>query len=167
MNIAVYLSLRNDKTFHTIIIKKEIKEFTYMAAVGYAGGQVYGEFYAKLKYDDNHNITGLFSNSTGSGLWDYKLTALKFNAERELFDTETEYLDEFMDGEDEKIQYGLINEIKKYICFGYDEENDQEYEYPEAKPIDTSIFTEFDNSPGKYYNDNWGNEWLEITNSDI
>lgn len=66
MNIAVYLSLRNDKTFHTIIIKKEIKEFTYMAAVGYAGGQVYGEFYAKLKYDDNHNITGLFSNSTGS-----------------------------------------------------------------------------------------------------
>lgn len=72
-----------------------------------------------------------------------------------------------MDGEDEKIQYGLINEIKKYICFGYDEQNDQEYEYPEAKPIDTSIFTEFDNSPGEYYNDNWGNEWLEITNSDI
>ena len=56
MNTAVYLSLRNDKTFHTIIIKKEIKEFTYIAAIGYAGGQVYGEFYAKLKYDDDHNI---------------------------------------------------------------------------------------------------------------
>ena len=57
MNTAVYLSLRNDKTFHTIIIKKEIKEFTYIAAIGYAGGQVYGEFYAKLKYDDDHNST--------------------------------------------------------------------------------------------------------------
>ena len=39
MNTAIYLSLREDKTFHTIIIKKEIKEFTYIAAIGYAGGK--------------------------------------------------------------------------------------------------------------------------------
>jgi len=167
MNTGIYISLRDDETFHTIIIKKVIKEFTYIAAIGYAGGQVYGEFYAKLSYDDNHNITGLFSNSTGSGLWDYKLTALKFNSDRELFDTETEYLEEFMNSEDEKIQWDLIKEYRKYIYYGYDEETDAEYEYPEAKPIDTSIFTKFENSPGKYYNDKWGDEWLEITNSDI
>jgi hypothetical protein len=167
MNTGIYISLRDDETFHTIIIKKVIKEFTYIAAIGYAGGQVYGEFYAKLSYDDNHNITGLFSNSTGSGLWDYKLIALKFNSDRELFDTETEYLEEFMNSEDEKIQWDLIKEYRKYIYYGYDEETDAEYEYPEAKPIDTSIFTEFENSPGKYYNDKWGDEWLEITNSDI
>ena len=167
MNTGIYISLRVDETFHTIIIKKVIKEFTYIAAIGYAGGQVYCEFYAKLSYDDNHNITGLFSNSTGSWLWDYKLTALKFNSDRELFDTETEYLDEFMDSEEEKIQWDLIKEYSKYIYYGYDEETDVEYEYPEVKPIDTSIFTEFENSPGKYYNDKLGDEWLEITNSDI
>ena len=48
MNTGIYISLREDETFHTIIIKKVIKEFTYIAAIGYAGGQVYDEFYAKL-----------------------------------------------------------------------------------------------------------------------
>ena len=166
MNTAIYLSLREDKTFHTIIIKKEIKEFTYIAAIGYAGGQVYGEFYGKF-WLNSGDVNGLYSWSTGSGLWDHKLTALKFNSDRKLFNTETEYLDEFMDSEDEKIQWDLIKEYSKYIYYGYDEETEIEYEHPEAKPIDTSIFTEFDNSPGKYYNDNWGDEWLEITNSDI
>lgn len=66
-----------------------------------------------------------------------------------------------------KIQWDLIKEYSKYIYFGYDEETEIEYEYPEAKPIDTSIFTEFDDAPGKYCSDNWGDEWLEITNSDI
>ena len=42
-----------------------------------------------------------------------------------------------------------------------------EYEYPEAKPIDTSIFNDFEESPYKYCNENWGDEWLEITRSDI
>ena len=166
MNTAIYLSLREDKTLHTIIIKKEIKEFTYIAAIGYAGGQVYGEFYGKF-WSNSGDVNGLYSWSTGSGLWDHKLTALKFNSDSKLFDTETEYLEEFMDSEDEKIQWDLIKEYSKYIYFGYDEETEMEYEYPEAKPIDTSIFTEFDDAPGKYCSDNWGDEWLEITNSDI
>ena len=38
MNTAIYISLREDESFHTIIIKKVIGKFTYMAAVGYAGG---------------------------------------------------------------------------------------------------------------------------------
>ena len=107
MNTAIYLSLREDETFHTIIIKKEIKEFTYIVAIGYAGGQAYGEFYGKF-WSNSDDVNGLYSWSSGSGLWDNKLTALKFNSDRNLFDSETEYLDEFMDSEDEKIQWELI-----------------------------------------------------------
>ena len=48
---ATYINLREDKSFHTIILMKKIKEFTYVAALGYAGGGVYEEFFGKLKYD--------------------------------------------------------------------------------------------------------------------
>ena len=45
-----YISLRKvDKSFHTIIIKKKVGEFTYIAALGDDGSGVYEEFYAKLK----------------------------------------------------------------------------------------------------------------------
>ena len=46
---TIYINLRDDKSFHTIIIKKKIKEFTYLASIGYAGGGVYEEFFGKLK----------------------------------------------------------------------------------------------------------------------
>ena len=171
MNTAIYLSLREDESFHTIIIKKVIGDFTYLAAVGYEGGGEYAEFYGKFWYEPDAvgqvHAVGYFSGSTGSGEWENKLTALKFNNDRERFDAETEDLYEFMDSEDEKIQYGLIDELKKYIYYGYDEETEMEYEYPEAKPIDTSIFNEFEGSLGTYRNADWGDEWLEITNSII
>ena len=72
-----------------------------------------------------------------------------------------------MEKEDEKIQYGLIDELKKYIYSGYDEETDMEYEYPEAKQVNTSIFNEFEDSPGTYRNADWDDQWLEITNLKI
>ena len=60
--------MREDKSFHTIIIKKKIKEFTYLAAIGYAGGGVYEEFFGKLKY--NKVSTNKSIPSTGIiGLW--------------------------------------------------------------------------------------------------
>jgi len=79
MKTGIYLSLREDESFHTIIIKKEIDKFTYIAAVGYAGGQVYEEFYGKFWSGELDPFSGLYSDSTGSGLWDNKLTALEFN----------------------------------------------------------------------------------------
>lgn len=164
---GIYLALSSDQSFHTIIIKKRIGDYTYFVAVGYAGGGVFEEFYAKLMYNTNDEIAGQFTRSTGSGEWETKLTTLKFNEENEWFDSETEDLYEFMESEDEKIQYELIEELKKYIYYGYDEENDLEYEYPEAKPIDTSIFNEFEESLGKYCNTDWNDEWLQITNSSI
>ena len=50
--MQLYISLRvADNSFHTIILKKKIKEHTYLAAIGYGGGGVYEEVFAKLKYD--------------------------------------------------------------------------------------------------------------------
>ena len=179
MTQGIYLALRDDQSFHTIIIKKKIGDFTFLAAVGYAGGGVYEEFYAKLS-NETHDISidavdvntdnkiqGQFSRSTGSGEWETKLKALNFNKDTEWFDTETEDLYELMDGNDEEIQWDLICEIKKYIYYMYDEESDTEYDYPEVKKIDNLIFNEFEDSPNKYYNDDWDSEFLEITNSHI
>jgi hypothetical protein len=173
MNLRIYLSLRDDQSFHTIIIKKKIGNFTYLAAVGYAGGGEYEEFYAKLYIENTKsqithgatNIQGQFSRSTGSLEWETKLKELIFNEDTEMFDTVTEDLYEIMDENDEKIQWDLINEIKKYIYYMYDEESDTEYEYPQAKPIDKSIFSEFEDSPNTYYSTDWNSEFLEITNS--
>lgn len=166
MILSVYLSLTEDGNFHTIILKKEIDKHTYILAIGYAGGQVFDEFYGKF-WSSSDNVNGLYSRSTGSGMWDHKVTSLKFNSDRNLFNTETEEYFEFMDIEEERIQWELVEECNKYIHFGYDEETKMEYETPEVKPIDTSIFTEFDDNKGSYCSDTWGDEWLEITNSDI
>ena len=109
----------------------------------------------------------MFSYSIGSGLWEKKLTALKFNDDQKRFEAETDGLEEFMDNEDEKIQIELTEELKKYIHYGYDDLTEMEYINPEAKPLDTSFFVELEGNPGQYCNDNWGDEWLEITNSKI
>lgn len=169
MDSAIYLGLREDESFHTIIIKKEINDYTYIAAVGYAGGQVYEEFYGKFSMgsEESDFITGMYSWSTGSGLWDNKLISLKFNNESEKFDSETEDFQEFMDSEDEKIQWNFISEIGNYIKYGYDEETDMEIDYPEVKDIDKSIFTEYEDSPGQYRTSNWDDQCLEITCSNI
>lgn len=169
MDSEIYLGLRDDKSFHTLIIKKEINDYTYVAAIGYAGGRVYEEFYGKfsIRSEDSDFISGLYSWSTGSGLWDNKLSSLNFNKESERFDSETEDFQEFMDSEDEKIQWNFIDEISKYIKYGYDEETETEYEHPEVKNLDKSIFTKYDDSPGQYRTSNWGDKCLEITCSNI
>lgn len=167
MKSEVYLALKKDKSFHTVIIKKGIGKFTYLAAIGYAGGQTYEEFYGKFWQDPDalDYFSGSVSFSLGSGIWGIKLIALKFNDDQKRFDAEIEGLEEFMGNEDEKIQIELIAELKKYIHYGYDDETGMEYFNPEAKPVDTSIFVEFVGSPGQYCNDCWSDEWLEITNS--
>ena len=133
-----------------------------MAAIGYEGGGEYAEFCGKFWSEPD--AVGYFSVYF-SGEWETKLTALKFNNDRKRFDAETEELYESMDSEDEDIHYGLIDELEKYIYYGEDEETGMEYEYPEAKPLDTSIFTELEGDPGQYCNADWDDEWLEITNS--
>ena len=47
--MQLYISLRTlDSSFHTIILKKKIKEHTYLAAIGYGGGGVYEEVLQNL-----------------------------------------------------------------------------------------------------------------------
>ena len=106
--------------------------------LGYEVGRTYGEFYSKLNYDENIDITGNYSNSTGSGEWEQKLLSLKFNQNTNLFETETEELYEFMDENDSKIQNQTLNEISKYVYWGYDEETGHEYDDPILKEIDFS-----------------------------
>jgi len=166
--MEIYLSLLDNKSFHTIILKKRIGNFTYISAIGYEGGGVYGEFFGKFWNDkETDSFTGLYSKSTGSLTWETKLISLNFNDKSNKFDSEKIDNEEFMEGYDEKIQQELLKELNKYIYFGYDEETDKEYEYPEIKPIDLTVLKEFEGDPGNYCSINWTNEYLEITNSDI
>ena len=164
--MGIFLSLRDDNSFHTLIIKKSVGEYVYLVALGYEGGRTYGEFYSKLKYDENFDITGVYSNSTGSGEWEQKLLSLKFNQNTNLFETETEELYEFMDENDSKIQNQILNEISKYVYWGYDEENDQEYYDPILKDIDFSGLIKI-NELNQYKSEEWNDNFLEITNSKI
>lgn len=168
LNMGVYLSLLDNKSFHTIILKKRIGDFTYLSAIGYEGGGVYGEFYGKFWYEkETNSFTGLYSRSTGSLFWETKLISLDFNDKSNRFDSETINFEKFMESDDEKIQYQIFEELKKYIYYGYDEETDKEYQYPKIKSIDLTILKEFESDPGNYCSINWNNEYLEITNSDI
>ena len=151
--VAVYILLNEDETFHTIIVKKKYNDFTYIAFLGYSGGGEYDEFYAKTKYNDELGLTGFYSRSNGSGEWENKLLSLKFNDEKERFINESEELFDFMDKDDQKIQFELLNEINKY-------------EYPVLKDLDFSVFKKFENSDS-YYNGEWNDEFLEITVSDL
>lgn len=164
--VAVYILLNEDETFHTIIVKKKYNDFTYIAFLGYSGGGQYDEFYAKTKYNDELGLTGFYSRSNGSGEWENKLLSLKFDDETEKFINESEELFDFMDKDDQKIQFELLNEINKYVYHGYDEESDQEFEYPVLKDLDFSVFKKFENSDS-YYNGEWNDEFLEITVSDL
>ena len=165
---GIYLSLKTDSVFHTLIIKKSIGNFIYISAVGYAGGGEYEEFFGKFNKNRANSPVGLYSRSTGSGIWDGKLTSFEFNEDSKRYDLEVnKFIDIPMDAKDEEIMGNLLEEICKYIYFGYDRETDEEYEYPKAKPVDTSIFTKFDTNPLHYHNKHWDDEWLEVTLTEI
>ena len=163
---GVFISLRDDNSFHTLIIKKSAGDYVYLVALGYEGGGTYGEFYSKLKYDENFGIIGVYSNSTGSGEWEQKLLSSKFNQNTNLFETETEELYEFMDENDSKIQNQILEEISEFVYWGYDEETEEEYDEPILKDIDLNMFRKLPNS-NQYKNENWNDNFLELTNSDL
>ena len=90
--MQLYISLRvADNSFHTFILKKKIKEYTYLAAIGYGGGGVYEEVFAKLKYDttvwgknnetgsSSTGIRGYLSRCVGGGDWDTKINDIILN----------------------------------------------------------------------------------------
>lgn len=163
---GVFISLRDDNSFHTLIIKKSVGDYVYLVALGYEGGRTYGEFYSKLKYDENFGIIGVYSNSTGSGEWEQKLLSSKFNQNTNFFETETEELYEFMDENDSKIQNQILEEISEFVYWGYDEETDHEFDDPILKEIDFSGLIKIIEL-NQYKSDDWDDDFLEITNSKI
>jgi|TARA_B110000211_G_C14028161_1_gene530821 hypothetical protein len=61
---------QNEK-LHTIINKEEIKEWTYIIAIGYGGGGVFEEFCGKFKYCDKaENNIGMFSRFHNPDEWE-------------------------------------------------------------------------------------------------
>ena len=175
----IYISLREDKSFHTIIIKKKIKEFTYLAAIGYAGGGVYEEFFGKLKYDQvstdksipSTGIIGVWTDSLGSDEWREKINDVIINDDSERFEAQIEDLYEFMEVDDANIQIMLSEEIRNFIYVWYDEETSTEYETPLIKEIDFSAldFLEYEEPSTGYIisNEDWDNDFMEITSSNI
>ena len=176
---ATYINLREDKSFHTIILMKKIKEFTYVAALGYAGGGVYEEFFGKLKYDHvttdpdvaSVGIVGFWTDSLGSDEWQEKINNVLVNKESEIFEAQVEDLYDFMDPNDANTQMQMAEEIKKFIYVWYDEETDTEYETPVLKEIDLSGlgFEEYEEeSSGEIWsNEEWDNDFMEITTTSI
>ena len=176
---ATYINLREDKSFHTIILMKKIKEFTYVAAMGYAGGGVYEEFFGKLKYDQvttdpdvaSVGIVGFWTDSLGSDEWQEKINDVLVNEESEIFEAQVEDLYDFMDPSDASVQMMMAEEIKKFIYVWYDEETDTEYETPVLKEIDLSGlgFEEYEEeSSGEIWsNEEWDNDFMEITTTSI
>lgn len=173
-DVGIYIGLNEDLSFHTIILKKKIEKFTYFLSVGYAGGRVYDEFYGKF-WDNSleplnffsGDVQGFYSRSTGSGLWEEKIKSVTFNPDSKFFDVNAEYVEEFMCNEDEKIQLEFIQEYSRFIYYGYDEDTEMEYEYPELKRLSLSTFNQCEGSSECYFNKHWDEECLEITNTNI
>ena len=175
----IYLSINEDKTFNAIIIKKKIKEYTYLAALGYAGGGVFEEFFGKLKYNQTTTdpdvasvgIVGFWTDSLGSDEWQEKIHDVLVNQESETFEAQVEDLYDFMDPSDANTQMQMAEEIKKFIYVWYDEETDTEYETPVLKEIDLSGlgFEEYEEeSSGEIWsNEEWDNDFMEITTTNI
>ena len=175
----IYLSINEDKTFNAIIITKKIKEYTYLAALGYAGGGVFEEFFGKLKYNQTTTdpdvasvgIVGFWTDSLGSDEWQEKIHDVLVNQESEIFEAQVEDMYDFMDPSDANTQMQMAEEIKKFIYVWYDEETDTEYETPVLKEIDLSGlgFEEYEEeSSGEIWsNEEWDNDFMEITTTSI
>lgn len=161
-NIGVYLSLRQDDSFHTLMIKKEIDDNVYFVVVGYSGGGVYSEFYSKLKYNNDLEITGFLSQSIGSREWEEEILSLDFDKKKEQFNLQTRAFYELMNDTDTIIQNEMSNFIKKYIYYLYDEETNKDYEQPILKNIDLSEFQKNPNS-NQFSNKEWNDSFLELT----
>jgi len=71
-----------------------------------------------------------------------------------------------MNTNDAKVQYEILEEINKFLYWGYDEKSDQDYDEPILKDIDFSTLDkvyEFNQFKSK----EWNEDFLEITNSEI
>ena len=164
---GLYLRTDEEGQFHTLIIKHTDGDPTYLAALGYSGGGECAEFYGKFAMDDEGNLRGAFSPSTGSGEWEQNVLGMNFNADTERFDLATEALYELMESDEMTMQSQLLDILGSILYWGYDEDTGQEYEYPSIKAIGEVGLVGMEGAPGVFTNVDWNDEWLEVTCSDV
>ena len=146
--------LKNSKNCSIIILNKQVDEFSYIVAVGYAGGGVWGEIMAKISTTNNWDTSkGVFTNYLYDSNWIYKYEN----------DECSEYIDP-IDETDAKILKQLEEELfSKYIY--YDDDDDDVSDIPllnkefkatlKAKTFDstssTSIYKNLSKHWGLFY----------------
>ena len=165
--IGVYLKLSEDLSFHSIILKLKKNNQIYILAIGYAGGGSFEEFFAKLS--DKSKVTdsnGFFSPYINSDEWEKEIIKISLDKEENKFKIETEELYEPFEDLDYDIQYDIHEELKKYIKWGYDEETDEDLDNPILKSFDFGILNKIEDEE-VYYNDEWSQEFMEITQTEI
>ena len=155
-----YLSV-DENGFHSIILKHNFNDFTYLLSLDYTGAQFLGKF----SYDEEYSAKGVFSYSYGSQEWEKKISSVMFDESSKYFKVETEDLFEFFNTDDTKIMFKLIDELSKYVYHGYDEDTDTEYENPIIKEIDFDSLKKIKDN--HFCSNQWDNEFMELTNSNI
>ena len=154
INYMVARELKNSKNCSIIILNKQVDEFSYIVAVGYAGGGVWGEIMAKISTTNNWDTSkGVFTNYLYDSNWIYKYEN----------DECSEYIDP-IDETDAKILKQLEEELfSKYIY--YDDDDDDVSDIPllnkefkatlKAKTFDstssTSIYKNLSKHWGLFY----------------
>ena len=81
----------DENGFHSIILKHNFNDFTYLLSLDYTGAQFLGKF----SYDEEYSAKGVFSYSYGSQEWEKKISSVMFDESSKYFKVETEDLFEF------------------------------------------------------------------------
>lgn len=164
---GVYIKLNEDLSFNSIIHKLKKNNHIYITAIGYAGGGCFEEFFAKLS--DTTKISdsvGFYSPYVNSDEWEKEIIKISFDKKDQKFIVETDELYESFEDLDYDIQYDIHEELKKYIKWGYDEETDQDLDYPILKSFDLEKLNKLDDIH-VYYNNEWSQEFMEISLTDL
>ena len=134
INYVVSRDIKNSIEFHTIILSMAVENFSYVVAIGYAGGGIWEEVLAKISTNDNwETSSGLFTTYMNDSNW-------RFKYDDEICNENEEKINEI----DENILKNLIEELfNKYVY--YDDEDDDLADIPLLnkdflKKIENKIF---------------------------
>lgn len=144
--MEIYIHLRPDKTLHTMVLKNTIREWTFIIAVGYAGGQTYSEFSGKFKMNDEDMTEGYYSNSLGIDYWEFRYSD----------ETGSDEIYNEMNQEDAKNLYRMVEAMKEYLI---DDELDA-YSIKQNLPIEFNS-DDADNMVF-YQSKNWSAEFIKL-----
>ena len=164
--MEVFICLTEENVFHTLIIQAKVSNQMFVAALGYAGGRTYAEFFGKFEIHKVKGITGLYSYSNGSGEWEHKIQSSKFDSRNNTLKLYQKEVYQLMDEKDTKLQNKILSKMSEYIYWGYDQESNQEYENPILKDSCLIKLNQIFNT-NQYRSDGWSYDYMKITQSQI